>query len=405
MKAPLAPLKAFISDAAALGRADSPGSSDDPRLSHWLLVAQAAERLAGLPAKLREEYATRLRSGILPFRDGRPTQIEGDGRAPTDALSQIAERIRLDAEDMEKAGCFQLARTTVSFVCQMLTRASATSRLLATAHLGRVNRQIGDLGAATDCYSTVTTQGQRLNDGPVAAHGFIGLGNVAHARGNRPQQKAFFEQALGFAAKGSSAEMMANQGLLNVAVSQNLLADALLYGWRAHDLAPPESELQLSIIGNLSHAALAAGFDAAAASGSAHVLQFSKTAFNRLAAIGTSLRIAAKLQDQSEVYRLQSLADSEMVASAPPFETARLCLRCAAAWCNIGEYDKVVPLVERGLRLADSLGFHELRIEGESLLKTAAMKSRRAAEVHSQFDPTDRVVVDGIGRLEALASV
>lgn len=402
MRAPLTPLKAFVHDAAVLGRADSSGSSEDPRLSQWLMVAQAAERLAGLPEQQREEHALRLGSTVLKARDGRPTQTEGDGRSPSDELGKLAERIRLDAEDMERAGCFELARTTVSFVCQMLARAPLTNRLLATAHLGRVNRQIGDLSAAVDCYSTVTEQGQAVNDGPVAAHGFIGLGNVAHARGNRPQQRVFFERALELSVKGGMQELHARQGLMIVANAQNQLVDALLHGWRAHDLAPPGSEQQMGILGNLAFTACAGGFYLAGLNGSMHVLHLSKVPFTRLAAIGTGIRSAAFIPRPSEALKLQAMAYEEMSPSAPPFESARLALRCAEAWCALGEYEKVEALVNRMSDIADRFGFHELRIEGESLLKSAAIKSRLAADAPSQYDPNDSVVVDGIGRLEAL---
>ena len=404
MRAPLAPLKAFVQDAAAIGRADSPGSTDDPRLSQWLFVAQAAERLAGLPAKQREEYATRLSGGVLQFRDGRPTQTEGDGRSPTDALGQLAERIRLDAEDMEKAGCFELARTTVSFVCQMLARAPLTARLLATAHLGRVNRQIGDLGAAVDCYTTVTTQGQQVNDGPVAAHGYIGLGNVAHARGNRPQQKAFFEQALVLAAEGSPAKLSAHQGLMNVAAEQNQLADSLLHGWSAHDLAPTDSEMQLGIVGNLAFTAYSAGFYVAAIAGNEHLLKLSKVPFNRLPAIGTSMKSASKLGRREDVHKLQQLADEEISHGGPPFESARLCLRCAEAWSTLGEFDRVEGLITQALELADRHGFHELRIVGETVLETARDQTVLEELALTKYDSDDAIVVDGISRLEALAA-
>lgn len=404
MRAPLTPLKAFVHDAAVLGRADSPGSSEDPRLSQWLMVAQAAERLAGLPAKHREEYAARLSGGVLQSRDGRPTQTEGDGRAPTDVLGQLAERIRLDAEDMERAGCFELARTTVSFVCQMLARAPLTNRLLATAHLGRVNRQLGELAAAVDCYSTVTEQGQAVNDGPVAAHGFIGLGNVANARGNRPQQKAFFERALGLAAKGSQAELSAHQGLMDVATVQNQLADALLHGWRAHDLAPPNSEVQVAIVGNLAHTAFASGFYLASLAGSEHVLSRSRFVSNRLASMGTYARAAARLGRRDDVLRMQSQAERELSECALPFETARLRLRCAEAWLMLGEFSRVETLIAQTLETADQFGFHELRIQSETLLQTARSQADLEAAPQGTYDPSDEIIIGGIGRLEALAA-
>ncbi|MEP6832381.1 MAG: hypothetical protein ABJB74_03265 [Gemmatimonas sp.] len=406
MRAPLTPLKAFIHDAANLGKGHSSGSNDDPRLSLWLTVAQAAERLAASHPDLRDEYADHLRRSILPERRERPSQIEGDGRAPTDRVSQLAERLRVEAEDMELAGCFELARTTVSSVCQMLARAPLTNRLLATAHLGRVNRQLGDLNSAVDCYSTVTEEGQAANDGPVAAHGFIGLGNVAHARGNRPAQKSLFEQALGLAARGSTVELSAHQGLMIVANAQNLLADALLHGWRAHDLAPPDSELQLAIVGNLAHTAFRAGFYVAALAGNQHVIQKSRVAFHRLPSIGTAIRSAAHLGFRDEVCSLQAVGDEEIGHGAPPFEVARLYLWYAEAWSVLGEGNTVTELLAKSVKIADSYGFHELRIRAETFqLQRTSVPNKSVRPLTQSFDPNSSAIVDGIGRLESLAAV
>jgi hypothetical protein len=367
------------------------------------MVAQAAERLAGLPPKHREEHAARLRGSILPRRAGRPTQTEGDGRAPSDELGKLAERIRLDAEDMERAGCFELARTTVSFVCQMLARAPLTSRLLATAHLGRVNRQIGDLPGAVDCYSTVTEQGQAANDGPIAAHGFIGLGNVAHARGNRPQQKLFFEQALELAAKGSPAELSAHQGLMNFAMAQNLLADALLHGWRAHDLAPPDSEVQNQIISNLSSTALKAGFPEAALAGFVFLRQ-SVRALDRLVAFGQGALAAAECKRPDDVERFIKEGRAQIHAATQLFDRARFFMWSAEAWHMLGEFERVEPLIRESLQVADDIGFHEVRIKCEQLL----VMSRNKITPLARDETPQRAVVSvdverGLGRLQALA--
>jgi len=404
MRAPLTPIKAFVQDATKRGQAGDASSAEDPRLSQWLLVAQAAERLAELKPAQRSEYVKMLGSTVLPAREGRPTQIEGDGRVPTDAIAELAERLRMEAEDMERAGCFELALTTVSSVCQMLARGSLTARLLATAHLGRVTRQIGELSSAADCYTTVTTEGQRVSDGPVAAHGFIGLGNVAHSRGNRPSQKAFFLKALELAAKGSPVELSAHQGLLITANQQGELAEALLHGWRAHDLAPPESQVQFETLINLANTALQAGFPTAALAGFDYVVQRTTETRNRLVCIGGGIQAAARMHNRAQVEVFEQLGHDEVKRAAAPYDVARFYFWAAEARHLLHDEHLVASLVRDSLALADAHGFHELRLRAESLLQPSQPDSRRALTTPvAEFESSDPIVKSGIGRLRALA--
>ena len=407
MRAPLTPIKAFVHDAATLGQAADSSAADNPRLSQWLPVAQAAERLAGLRPEERGDFVRMLGGSVLPLRARRPTQIEGDGRVPVDAMAELAERFRLEAEDMERAGCFELALTTVSSVCQMLARRPErlAARLLATAHLGRVVRQIGELNAAVDCYTTVTTEGQAASDGPVAAHGFIGLGNVAFARGNRPAQKTFFLKALELAAKGSSVVLSAHQGLMVTANQQGELADALLHGWRAHDLAPPESESQLEIVSNLSSTALYAGFYPAALSGFDFVIQKSSIARTRLPAIDGGIQAAARAGDEWRVNSLESLGREEFKRGAAPFDVARFLFFSAEARHILKQPHLAKPLLDETLALANNFGFHELCLRAEALILTGAAQLQPTATQRpfAYVDESDPIVKKGIGRLAALA--
>lgn len=406
MRAPLTPLKAFVHDAANLGRAGTNTASDDPRLTQWLAVAQAAERLANLAPAQRSEYAATLATRVLPDRDERPTQIEGDGRIPTDALGRLGERLRLEAEDMERAGCFELARTTVASVCQMLAHAPLTGRLLATAHLGRVNRQIGDLPAAVDCYSTVTEQGKAANDGPLAAHGFIGLGNVAHHRGNRPAQKSFFEQALGLAAKGGPVELSARQGLAITAYQEGHLADALLHGWRAHDLAPPNSIVQFEVLVNLADTALYAGFFTAALAGYEFVIQRCTVTRVLVPTIYSGLRAASRTGNRAQVDSLEALGKAEINKSSAKHDEASFYFWAAEARHNLGDYERARELVNQCLQIANKHEFHELRVRGELLLdaKPGTPATKPEGPVFN-FDAANPVVQVGIGRLTALSGV
>ena len=406
MRAPLTPIKAFVLDAATLSKAGEASSVDDPRLSQWLSVAQAADRLAELKPAQRSEYAQMLGHSVLPFRAERPTLIEGDGRTPTDAISELGERLRLEAEDMERAGCFELALTTVSSVCQMLARGSLTARLLATAHLGRVTRQIGELRSAVDCYTTVTNAALAINDGPVAAHGFIGLGNVAFARGNRPAQKAFFLRALELAVQGSPVELSAHQGLMVTANQQGELADALLHGWRAHDLAPQHSESQLEIINNLSSTALYAGFYAAALSGYDFVIQKSSIPRTRLPAIDGGIRAAARSGERNRVQLFEQLGRDELKRGAAPYDAARFLFCAAEAHQFLQESHLAKPLLAESIALADNFGFYELSIRGDAMLdQTAVTRSTNTQTTFVVVDSSDPIVQNGIGRLSALSMV
>lgn len=413
MRAPLTPIKAFVQDAATLGKAADSTAADDPRLSQWLLVAQTAERLAerlaGLSPSERDEYVGMLGNNVLPPRAGRPTQIEGDGRVPADSIAELAERLRMEAEDMERAACFELALTTVSSVCQILARGkhALTARLLATAHLGRVVRQMGDFDSAVDCYTTVTTQGQAVKDGPVAAHGFIGLGNVAHAKGNRPSQKAFFLRALELAAKGSPVELSAHQGLMIAANLEGHLADALLHGWRAHDLAPPGSEAQLETVGNLSNTAFHSGFHAAAQAGYDFVVLHAKLPRLRLPSITGSIRAATLLNDRSRIAELEAMGRAEVNRTSAPFEAAHFFYWAAIARKEIGDLESAKSLLQASVDLADRFHLNELRMRAETVLSVNSPPRERVITPAPSYvvDNNDPQVVTGIGRLQALSAV
>jgi tetratricopeptide (TPR) repeat protein len=406
MRAPLTPIKAFVHDAELLGKAGTGDGAADPRLSQWFSVAQAAERLAALGVRERPEYLDALAEGVLPPRINRPTQIHGDGRVPSDAVGRLAERIRLDAEEMELAGCFELALVTVSAACRLLARGAVADRLLATAHLGRVIRQMGDLDAAAGCYSTVAIDAKEAGDGAVAAYGFAGLGNVAYVRGNRPAQKDNFEQALALAPPGSPVELSAHTGLMIVAILQHHLADALLHGWRAHDLSPPDSDNQFQTIINLARVAQEAGFLEAARSGFEYVIQRGTVSRVRMPAIAGAARVAAAAHASDEVERLADLGRVEIARGATTFDAAKHLLACAESWQTLGHTQARDTCALEAQKLADVFGFHEIRMRVEQLLSTPAsgrLSKEQVEPTLKQFDPNPTVRT-GIERLVALST-
>ena len=405
MRAPLTPLKAFLSDSERLGDTE-PIDVADTRLSRWLSVAQAAVRIAALSPNDRPEYVSSLCSGLLPPTDNRPTQIDGDGSKPLDELAKLGERFRVEAEEMERAGCFELALVTVSSICRTLSTGAVSQRLLASVHMGRVMRGMGDLDNATECYTSVTDDAIKYGEGPIAAHGYIGLGNVASELGNKPLQKAHYLDALRLSPPGSPVELSSRMGLMIVARAQNDLADALLHGWRAHDLSPPNSDVQFSIINNMARVAHQAGFLDAAKAGFEFAIQQSTVPRSRITFIASSLPTLVQLGLRSEITRLVDAGSTEITKGAPPFEVSMFLLSAAETWHALGEYLQSETYANRAEELADRLRFNEVRMKVDALrrLPRSNATSRSEWQRTSSQPPvfSDDTIRIGLHRLEAL---
>jgi tetratricopeptide (TPR) repeat protein len=405
MRSPLPAFQAFAQDA----RARSSNLDDrDVRLADFLAVTKVAEQLSTLDPFGRRQYLEAVADELLPASDVRPTLVHDVQPRPEDPLARLSERLRLEAEQMERSGCFEMAFATLSAVCQMSVHADLTTRMTATVHLGRVARQLGDFETATDCYSTVTEESLRERDGPLAALGFIGLGVIANNRGNRPAERAMFERALSLAHPGGIVEASASQGLMNVAIAEHRHIDALLHGWRAFDLATDISETRAMILSNLALTSFHADFTAAALGGFMHVLTLTNTARIRLPAIAGAMRAAARLREDREVVTLNAQGDRETIRAALPFESARFLLHAGEAWATVGDRDFARRRYQDALAMAVQHGFFEIRVKAEDALD-ALQRTRidvpqanlTASSVTS--DPeAEALVAAGIGRLEAL---
>lgn len=406
MRSPLPAFQAFAHDAKSRSSSDD---ALDERLSNYLAVAKAAERMSVSRAAEHDAYLSELAADVLPPSDARPTLTHDVQPAPVESIARLAERFRVEAERMERSGCFELAFTTVSAVCQLTARSDLATRMLAAVHLGRVARQLGDFETAVDCYQTAADEALRERDGPLAARAFVGLGNVAYTRGNRPAERKMFERALSLAHPGGAAEAAASQGLMLSALAERRLIDALLHGWRAFDLTAPGSEERTMILGNLATASLYGDFAAAALRGFLHVLTLTNTARIRLPTIGGAIRAAARLREQDRVRSLDRDGDIEAERARMPFETARFLLHAGEAWAMIGDNDFARRRLQDAIAIASQHQFFELQMRGEDALELLERNelarpavNRTAAEV-SGYSNEQEVVRAGIGRLEALS--
>ncbi len=405
MRNPLPAFEAFSLDANAIASPDRGGHAS---LGGWLAVTKAAERLSALPATERAFYLETLTASVLPPSDSRPTLVRDGDLPPKDPVARLAERFRIEAEDMERAGCFEMAFTTVAAVCRLVAHSDFVTRMLATAHLGRIARQLGDYHAARDCYSCVVTEATRERDPPLSAMGLLGMGALARMKGNRPEERRLYAEALACAYPGGITERSARQGLMNVAIAEDRLADALLHGWRVYDLAEEGGEVQAMVLSNLALTALKAGFIDPALQGFLHVLSMTDVLRIRLLAFGNALRAAAQLGDRARMEDLESVALGEADRANVPYEVASFFLSASEAWYALPDVTLAIRRLERLESIADANQFNELSIRAEALRKRVttvtvptAVRAPSARTAHAESEWDDQVTV-GIRRLTCL---
>jgi hypothetical protein len=407
MRKPLSPLKAFELDArSAAERAVDIGDA----LVMWLSIAQSADQLPGLRGARRDEAVRQAIDLLRPLGLQRPTMQHDRRAAPTEGIEFVAEQFRSAAEAMERAGCFELAYTTVSAICRLTARAGYVAAALATVHLGRIARQMNDLSSAEDCYASMVETCVRERDGPLEARGHIGFALLHDMRGNLPAAEAEYLVALHLAEPSGSTCVAACQGLMSIAIANRRLADALLYGWRLYDMSEHDLDARTSVLADLSVVALHAGFAEAASRGFEHALTLSRLPRIRLDTLAGAIRAAARLGDRARVERY----DGEIltgIATVNYSHITSFALLCAAeAWSVVGEIPTARARVEACLDVARRFGHHEQFFRAEQLSQMMDREDESTSyagaadePVSYRGNPRDAVVVSSIRRLEALA--
>jgi tetratricopeptide (TPR) repeat protein len=362
---PLPPLDAMRADLARLA-GDGP---TPPRL---------AERL---PAWL--DLATRL---------GRPA-----AHPPSldDVINEVA--------DMERAGALQLSLTTVSRLRESISTADLAAHAQATAHFGRILRQLGALDQAKESYEIALASAKKVADAGLTAHALLGLGTTAHHRGNYPAADSAYRRALTVAPRDSLFDFGANQGLMITRAVLGNLADAFRYGWRAFDLARDNPEQGAEILVNLSGLALRVGSPASAANG--FTVAYHRTTLERirLPALRGAARAAALQGDRWELDVVTERARVEGMRSSMPYEYARMLADLAVAWRSVGDESLATSLAEEATILADRFGFHEVPFAAAHRLAGTTLEAV-AVEPTTDFKwRDDAAVTSGVRRLAVLA--
>lgn len=364
MRKPLSPLQAFAADAQG---ATTRGVPLDHQLLPWLSIAQAADALSSAPRWRLRQDLPHIESLLPEYRGRRPTLTHDAQPAPTESLDQLYERFRSAAEDMELAGCFELAFTTVSAVCRLAIDSGYAALALATVHLGRVARQMNDYDSAEQCYESAVERTIHERDGPLAARGYIGQALIHDMRGNRPAAERLYRKALRAAVFGGGAYVHACQGLMTLSISDNRLADALLFGWKLYDASEQDTETRASALTDLSVVALRAGFFEPAKLGFAQVINMRPAPRALLLALGGAVRAAARLDNTDDVRQLGQAIDTEIARANQPHDAAQVLMYLAEAHWHIGERVAARGALERARVLATTYRYHEYEFRVDAM--------------------------------------
>lgn len=407
MRKPLTPLQAFAEDARnASERASDVGDALIP----WLSVAQSADQLSSVTGPSRSLALKAAQTLLHAFATERPSMRHDARPAPADQLGQVAEQFRVAAEAMEKAGCFELAYTTVSAICRLTARADYVSAALATVHLGRIARQMNELSTAEDCYATMLNTSMRKRDGPLAARGHIGLALLLDMRGNLPAAEAEYLKALGLAVPSGSTFASACQGLMTISLDSGRVADALLYGWQLYDATENDLDARTSALADLSVVALRAGFFQAAMSGFEHALTLSRVPRVHMVTLSGAVRAAARLGDVERVRHFDQELRRDIARANLPHVSAMVLLYSAEAWAVLGQCETANARLQESRDLAYRYGFHEYEFKADALAAGWERAERRNVPVANvvldpilTFNRQDPHLNLGIHRLDALS--
>ncbi len=363
-------LDAYRADLASAS-ADSFTDAD----ATWLTFASMLQRALGLPRRDREEYLRVAIAGLgIPLDDG----PHRNGATPSDdTQGALFGRLIRIADDAEQAGAFAVA-TTILDAGQALLDAGQDKwhgRML--WQQARILRKLGEVDLAQEQLVKLKDAGSELDDADLVALSWIGLAAVARVRGNFPDARQAFANALALAAQTDPALDVgrhAQHGLLLSTAAAGDFDAALLHGIAALD-GSPSVDRRAEVLTSLAAVCLDAGESLAALHAFLQVLTCACPKRVRMNALGGAAVAAGKLGKTHIVEQLETLAE-DIATREHGFahEIADMCREFYESFALLGQDEHAMHYRREALRRAEMHGFHEIthRIEAFSVPREAA---------------------------------
>lgn len=402
---------------------DDQGGAPGDDLAAWAIVATVLRRLDELPPDERAAHAAR--AGRALGARGRAPVTGTPARPATVALQRALRRwgsgrgeprdvvaaARGVVEDMERAGAFSLARTTLMSLLPSAAADGPAAHGLALAHLGRVVRQMGDLDAAIELYEAAAALATTAGDDALAARAAVGMGVIYGQRGNFPASRDAYRRALAVAPPGTPIVAGAHHGLMLAAIAADDLATALAHGWRAFADAERTAERRAEALLNLGSLCRRVGDHAAALRALQACLALAPVPRLRMNALGSAALTAAQSGRPELVPGFVAEADEAVAAISLPWESASVQLEIAEAVAETGDLAGAAKRARAALSLAERHRFFELTWRAEGAIaayeKAATERAGRptpAAARTGSRDPGPFETVMGLVRGLPLAA-
>ena len=382
---PLSPLTAFASqEPVAIAQESEDAVAAAIRIGVLLGRCQQLRR-----ERINAEEVARLRSTCVMMAESAVARYKGllgadtstvdasateaHGITPVQALCDLAEIC-------EDEGLLQLADSLLrSTDSEFGEEGGIAARGQVVAHRARLARKGGDQPAAVVLYDLVREWADASGNDELHARAAIGAGLVARERGNIPELRRQFANALSAATRAGNPALtaVAHQGLMLAAAARQDFDVAVVHSWAAfRDVSDPRRKAEALL--NVAQAVLDSGEAAVALHAFVAVLARPLLKRLELPSLGGAVIAAARIGDGVTVERLVRRIDALAASADLGFEVLSTRVDAVSALVILGATD-VSERLAAVLADATTAGFNELTFRLENIeAERTAQKSQRS---------------------------
>jgi tetratricopeptide (TPR) repeat protein len=363
MLAPLPSVEAFRRDAVSDGV-----ELDDGVAAGWLESATRLERAAMTRGPERERLLTGLlaQHGVVTFRDSATSPI-----AVVSAVASVAT-------EMEDQAFFRLAHSMLSTLLIVLPETEVLLRGRVIAHQGRLARHLGDLRSAACYYEEVDRLGSEQNLAELTGRAWVGYGILAQLRGDFPEARRRFGDAIALEGAASDTITYAHHHLMMAAAAARDYDTAASHAWKAFKGSSTSAQETDALV-NLAQLLLDAGYPRAALRGFAAALARDPISRHELPILGGAAcaaaaalpQVAARALVRNFAERVDQVVTLLHDGRSLAWPSASALVEISEALAVVGDDERARNVADRAEALASANAFHQLTYRLENPVQIA----------------------------------